>query len=160
VPPRLVELERQVLKCALQRPETVGKDFDELGSSAFLVAVHQQLSEAILRAGGATAAKAGPAWPQLVAEHLPPGSEARAAVNAMAVEPLLAHSDRQDAYAVAVVASLGEKVLLREIDRLKRRITRLTAENDQDAAGELFPQLTQLEARHRELKAKAIGGEA
>jgi DNA primase len=159
VPAKLVALEREVLKGALQLPETVGKDFDELGRGAFLAAVHQQLSEAIQRCGGATGAKSGAAWPQAVAQELPDGSEARAAVNALAVEPLRERPDRQERYASAVVTSLAEKVLSREIATLHSRMQRLTAVGDHDAAGEIAKQLTQLQTRHRELRALANGGE-
>src|SRR5207245_764749 len=81
VPPRLVQAEREVVKAALQLPEVVGKQFDELGDIAFLTALHRQLQLAIAAAGGAAAATSGPSWPAAVAAQLPPESEARAAVN-------------------------------------------------------------------------------
>ncbi|MCW2540648.1 MAG: primase [Frankiales bacterium] len=160
VPPKLVALEREVLKAALQLPGDVGKEFDELGVDAFLMAVHRQLSEAVARAGGATGATAGPAWVDAVSAHLPPESEARGAVNGLAVEPLFERPDRQGRYASAMVTSLSEKVLAREIASVKARIQRLTAVDDHEGATAQFAQLFELERRHRELRDLAIGGEA
>ena len=86
--------EREVIKAALQLPEVVGQQFDELGPQAFLVAVHQQLQAAIAAAGGATAAQPGPVWPARWPSTCRRTREARHAVNALAVEPLRAGPDR------------------------------------------------------------------
>ncbi|MDQ2837655.1 MAG: DNA primase [Actinomycetota bacterium] len=158
VPPRVMQDEREVIKAALQLPDLVGKQFDELGPLAFLVAVHQQLQTAIGAAGGAAAAQTGPSWPAQVAEHLPPDSEARSAVNALAVEPLRSGTDAQPRYAEAMVSNLAEQVVAREVAQLKSRVQRLDA--DSDEVGTLFAQLAQLEQRRRELRLRAIGGES
>jgi DNA primase len=158
VPPRVVQGEREVIKAALQLPDTVGKQFDELGPLAFLVAVHQQLQSAIAAAGGAAAAQSGPSWPAKVADHLPPDSEARSAVNALAVEPLRSGTDAQPRYAEAMVSNLAEQVVAREVAQLKSKLQRL--DGDDAEVGTLFAQLAQLEQRRRELRDRAIGGEA
>jgi DNA primase len=44
---KVSQSEREVIKAALQLPDVVGKQFDELGPGAFLVAVHQQLQAAV-----------------------------------------------------------------------------------------------------------------
>jgi DNA primase len=160
VPAMLARTEREVMKAALQIPESIGKQFDELGEGAFLVAVHQQLQGAIAAAGGAAAATGGAGWAQLVSEHLPPESEARAAVNAFAVEPLRTGADSQLPYAEAMVNSLAEQVLSREVIQLKSRVQRLDAAADAEEQGRLFAQLMHLEQRRRELRARAIGGDA
>ncbi|HTZ43811.1 MAG TPA: DNA primase [Jatrophihabitans sp.] len=160
VPPRLAQAEREVIKAALQLPDVVGKQFDELGELAFLVAVHRQLQLAVAAAGGAAAATGGPAWPAAVADRLPPDSEARASVNALAVEPLRSGADAQARYAEAMVNSLAEQVVAREVAQVKSRLQRLSAEAaDPAELGTLFAQLNQLEQRRRELRARAIGGE-
>jgi len=158
VPARLVQAEREVVKAALQLPDVVGKQFDELGEIAFLTALHRQLQLAIAAAGGAAAATAGPSWPAAVAAQLPPDSEARAAVNALAVEPLRSGADTQPRYAEAMVNSLAEQVVAREVAQLKSRLQRLPA--DSAELGPLFGQLAQLEQRRRELRSRAIGDEA
>jgi len=158
VPPRVAQAEREVIKAVLQLPDVVGKQFDELGELAFLVAVHRQLQLAIASAGGAAAAAPGPSWPAAVADRLPPDSEARASVNALAVEPLRSGADAQARYAEAMVNSLAEQVVAREVAQLKSRLQRLTA--DSAEVGTLFAQLNQLEQRRRELRLRAIGGEA
>ena len=107
VPPKVGQAEREVIKAALQLPEVVAEQFDQLGPQAFLTAVHQQLQAAIAAAGGAAAGRTGPAWVERVAEHLPPDSEARAAVNALAVEPLRSGTDAQSRYAEAMVVQPG-----------------------------------------------------
>ena len=158
VDPRLAGTEREVIKAALQLPDVVGKAFDELGPMAFLLAVHQQLQSAIAAAGGAAAASTGPSWPALVAEQLPDGSEARSAVNALAVEPLRSGADAQARYAEAMVNSLAEQVVAREVVQLKSKLQRLPG--DSEEVGAVFAQLAQLEQRRRELRSRAIGGEA
>jgi DNA primase len=160
VPPRVSQAEREVIKAALQLPDAVGKQFDELGPKAFLVAVHQQLQAAIAAAGGAVAAQTGPSWPALVAEHLPPESEARMAVNALAVEPLRAQSDRMRGYAAAMVASLANAVIEREIVQLKALLQRADSNGDRDEVERLHPRLIELELKQREIQQRAIGGEA
>ncbi|HEX2902927.1 MAG TPA: DNA primase [Jatrophihabitans sp.] len=157
VHPKLAAAEREVVKAALQLPDVVGKAFDELGPGAFLVAVHQQLQAAVGAAGGAASATGGPSWPASVAEQLPAGSEARAAVNALAVEPLRSGADAQARYAEAMVNSLAEQVVAREVAQLKSQLQRLPA--DSAELGTVFGQLNQLEQRRRELRARAIGGE-
>ncbi len=160
VPAKVGQAEREVIKAALQVPDMVGKQFDELGSMAFLVAVHQQLQAAIAAAGGAAAAQPGPAWVQRVGEHLPPESEAHVAVNALAVEPLRSGTDTQQLYAEAMVVNLAEQVVARDVAQLKSRVQRLDPVADAEEQSRLFEQLTQLEQRRRELRSRAIGGES
>jgi DNA primase len=160
VPARVSMAEREVIKAALQLPDAVGKQFDELGPGAFLVAVHQQLQAAIAAAGGATAAQAGPGWPAAVAEQLPPESQARHAVNALAVEPLRAQPDRMAGYAAAMVASLANAVIEREIGQLKGLLQRADSNGERDEVERLHPRLIELELKQREVQQRAIGGEA
>ncbi len=160
VPPKVSQAEREVIKAALQLPEVVAEQFDELGPLAFLTAVHQQLQTAIAAAGGAAAGHTGPAWVEQVSEHLPPGSEARAAVNALAVEPLRSGTDAQPRYAEAMVVNLAEQVVAREVAQLKSKVQRLDAASDAEEQGRLFGQLMQLEQRRRALRSRAIGGES
>ncbi|MDQ1745097.1 MAG: primase [Pseudonocardiales bacterium] len=160
VPPKVGQAEREVIKAALQLPEVVAEQFDQLGPQAFLTAVHQQLQAAIAAAGGAAAGRTGPVWVERVAEHLPPGSEARAAVNALAVEPLRSGTDVQSRYAEAMVVNLAEQVVAREVAQLKSRVQRLDAAGDAEEQGRLFGQLMELEQRRRALRVRAIGGEA
>ena len=160
VPPKVGQAEREVIKAALQLPEVVAEQFDQLGPQAFLTAVHQQLQAAVAAAGGAAAGRTGPAWVERVAEHLPPESEARAAVNALAVEPLRSGTDAQSRYAEAMVINLAEQVVAREVAQLKSKVQRLDAASDAEEQGRLFGQLMQLEQRRRALRVKAIGGEA
>jgi DNA primase len=154
---KVSQSEREVIKAALQLPDVVGKQFDELGPGAFLVAVHQQLQAAVAAAGGAAAASPGPVWVASVAECLPPESEARAAVNALAVQPLQASTDGQARYAAAMVNNLAEQVVAREVAQLKSRVQRLDSSTDADEQGRLFGLLNQLEQRRRELRSRAIG---
>ncbi|MBV9820921.1 MAG: DNA primase [Actinobacteria bacterium] len=160
VPPQVGRVEREVIKAALQLPEVVAEQFDQLGQQAFLTAVYQQLQGAIAAAGGAASGRTGPAWTERIAEHLPPESEARAAVNALAVEPLRSGTDAQPRYAEAMVVSLAEQVVGREVAQLKSKVQRLDAVGDAEEQGRLFGQLMQLEQRRRALRVKAIGGEA
>ncbi|HEV2887850.1 MAG TPA: DNA primase [Jatrophihabitans sp.] len=156
VPPKVGQAEREVIKAALQLPDVVAEQFDQLGPMAFMTAVHQQLQAAIAAAGGAASGRTGPAWVERVAEHLPPGSEARAAVNALAVEPLRSGSDAERRYAEAMVVNLAEQVVAREVAQLKSKVQRLDAVGDAEEQSRLFGQLTQLEQRRRALRDRAI----
>jgi DNA primase len=160
VPSRVVQAEREVIKAALQLPDVVGVQFDELGNNAFLVAVHQQLQVAVASAGGATPARSGPAWPAQVAEQLPPDSEARIAVNALAVEPLRVQPDRAASYAMAMVASLANSVIEKEIGQLKAVLQRAESNGEAVEVQRLHPRLIELELKQREIKLRAIGGES
>jgi DNA primase len=159
VPPKLAALEREVLKSALQLPATVGATFDGFGEDAFLVPLHRELAGAIARCGGASGAVAGPEWTERVTAELADGTAAREAVVALTVEPLRERPEHQDRYAAAVVTSLAEKIMAREIAQLRSRMQRLSAADDHAGAGEVMIKLIDLERSHRELRAMAIGGE-
>ena len=160
VPPRLAQAEREVIKAALQAPDVVGAQFDELDASAFLVAVHRQLRQAIAAAGGAATAAPGPAWAQRVSAQLPEDSQVRSAVSALAVEPLRCKVDEQARYAEAMTVNLAEQVIAREVAQVKSKVGRLDPVAEAEQQGELYARLLQLEQRRRELRAKAIGGES
>jgi DNA primase len=159
VPPRLAHLEREVLKAVLQYPATVGTQFDVLGPIAFQVALHRQLQQAIASAGGATSETAGPAWLDRIAEHLPPDAEARTSLNALAVETLREKPERQPRYAEAMVVSLADKVVAREVAELKSKVQRLFAVGDHDEAGRVHSELVERERQYRQLRERAIGGQ-
>jgi DNA primase len=156
VPRQVASIEREALKAVLQLPAAVAKDFDELGDQAFLVAVHGQIQQAIARSGGAAQGVTGPAWIELVSDHLPAESEARGAVIALAVEPMRAPEDGQLRYAKAMVDSLAEQAVSREVARVKSRVQRLDA-SDLTGQEQLFAELMELEKRRRDLRARAIG---
>jgi len=158
VSPRLAEQEREVLKAALQLPDIAGKAFDELGTGAFLVAVHQVLAAAIAASGGASGQVAGATWYERIAQHLSEGSEARALLAGLGVEALRAQAGREQQHAEAMVAFLAEQVVSREIAQLKSKVQRMDTAGA-DEQGRVFAQLMQLEQRRRDLKARAIGGE-
>lgn len=80
-------------------------------------------------------------------------------VNALTVEPLRSGTDAQSRYAEAMVNSLAEQVVARQVANLKSRVQRLDANADADEQGRLFAELMQLEQRRRELRLRAIGGE-
>jgi DNA primase len=155
---KVAQTEREVLKAVLQLPQVIGAQFDTLGADAFLIAVHQQLHAAISAAGGASDAVAGPGWVQAVMAHLPPESEARAAVNALAVEALFEKADQQPGYARAMVGSLGELVLGREMAVLRSRLQRAEAAGEAAEAASCNAELLRLEQRRRELRDQAVGG--
>jgi DNA primase len=156
VPPKLAQDEREVIKAGLQLPDVVGGPFDELGTGAFMVALHQQLYTAMVAAGGAKGNTGGAVWVQKVREYLPPESEAYAAVNALAVESLRSGADGQARYAEAMVHNLAEHALAREVARVKSQVQRT---DDPGEQGRLFGRLVELEQRRRELRSRAIGGE-
>ena len=82
------------------------------------------------------------------------------AVNALAVEPLRAQPDRMRGYAAAMVASLANAVIEREIGQLKALLQRADSNGDRDEVERLHPRLIELELKQREIQLRAIGGEA
>jgi DNA primase len=155
----VIQLEREVLKLAVQRPALCGPAFDALGTESFTAPVHASVFGLIARCGGAGSAAGGREWAgQLLAAA--PDDRARGFVTRLAVEPLrVPRSDGEaDArYAEAVLARVEELSVSREIAVIKSRLQRLSPVDETAGYNRMFGDLVSLEQRRKALSERAAG---
>jgi DNA primase len=154
----VVNIERQALKLAVQRPALCGPGFDELGPGIFTAPAHAAVRDLIAGCGGVTAARSAREWAERL-RAAAPNDNARDFLTRLAVEPLEAPglSAEPDArYAEAVLARVEELAVSREIAETKRRLQRLSPVTDPDY-NRMFGDLVALEQRKKVLSERAAG---
>jgi DNA primase len=153
----VVEVEREVLKLAVQRPAMCGPEFDALGADAFTAPVHSALFTLIAACGG-TAASGGSAreWVTRLRDAAP-NERAQTFVTALAVEPLRRHDEPDAKYADIELAKVGELAVSREITVVKSRLQRINPVEEQAGYNRIFGDLVALETRRRALLDRAAG---
>ncbi len=152
----VVQVERETLKLAVQRPGLLGPGFDAMPAEALTVPAHAAVRALIAEMGG-TAAATGPGWAGRLHDAAP-NDEIRSLVTGLAVEPLRSAGDPDDRYAQAVLSRLQEIQVTREITKLQSKLRRLNPVDDQEAYNRLFGDLVALEQQRRVLRERAIGG--
>jgi DNA primase len=154
----VVQLERQVLQLAVQRPGLCGPEFDALGADAFIVPVHQAVF-ALIAACGGTAAGGGSAkeWAARLREEAP-NERAQAFVTGLAVETLVITGEPDAKYADITLARMGELAVSREIAVVKSRLQRMNPLEEQVKYNRMYGDLIALEIRRRALIDRAAGG--
>jgi DNA primase len=154
----VVQLERQALQLAVQRPGLCGPEFDALGADAFTVPVHRAVF-ALIAACGGTAAGGGSAkqWAARLREEAP-NERAQAFVTGLAVEPLVITGEPDPKYADTTLARMGELSVSREIAVVKSRLQRMNPLEEQVRYNRMYGDLIALEARRRALIDRAAGG--
>ncbi len=154
----VVQVEREVLKLAVQRPALCGPEFDALGADAFTAPVHSAVFTLIAACGG-TSRGGGSAreWAaQLRAAA--PNERAQAFVTALAVEPLKIDGEPDVKYADVLLAKVGELAVSREIASVKARLQRMNPVEEQAGYNRMFGDLVGLEKRRKALLDRAAGG--
>jgi DNA primase len=155
----VIQVEREALKLAVQRPALCGPAFDALDAGCFTVPVHAAVFGLIAQCGGAGRAAGGREWAeQLLAAA--PDDRARGFVTRLAVEPLrVPRSDGEaDArYAEAVLARVEELSVSREIAVIKSRLQRLNPVDETAGYNRMFGDLVSLEQRRKVLSDRAAG---
>jgi DNA primase len=155
----VIQLEREVLKLAVQRPALCGPAFDALGAESFTAPVHASVFGLIARCGGAGSAAGGREW----AEQLlgaAPDDRARGFVTRLAVEPLRVprlDGEADARYADAVLARVEELSVSREIAAIKSRLQRLNPVDETAGYNRMFGDLVSLEQRRKGLSERAAG---
>ena len=155
----VVNVERQALKLAIQRPALCGPAFDELAGATFTVPAHAALRDLIAECGGVSAARSPREW----AEELrgaAPNDNARGFVTRLAVEPIEAPglaAEPDARYAEAVLARVEELSVSREIAAIKSRLQRLSPVTEQSEYNRMFGDLVALEQRRKVLAERAGG---
>jgi DNA primase len=155
----IIQVEREALKLAVQRPALCGPAFDALGAECFTAPVHAAVFGLIADCGGAGQAAGGREW----AERLrggAPDDRARGIVTRLAVEPLWVPSADGEAdarYADSVLARLEELSVSREIARIKSRLQRMNPVDESSAYNRMFGDLVALEQRKKTLHDRSGG---
>jgi DNA primase len=152
----VVQLERQVLQLAVQRPGLCGPEFDALGADAFTVPAHRAVFTLIAGCGGTAAGGSAREWAARLREQAP-NERAEAFVTGLAVEPLVVAGEPDAKYADIVLARVGELTVSREISAVKARLQRMNPMEEQAAYNRMFGDLVTLEARRRTLVDRATG---
>jgi len=149
-------VEREALKLAVQRPQLTGGLFDHLSEQWFTVPAHRQVRVTVALAGGAAGRPEGGGWVQALLDSSP-DDEVRAAVHALAVEPIRYVGDDEGRYATAVLARVQELAVSRELAEAKGTLERTNPEQAGESYTRLFGRVVELEARKRTLRAQAAG---
>ncbi len=154
----VVNLERQGLKLAIQRPALCGPVFDALPPEAFSVPVHRAVREIISSCGGVAGAKSAREWAAQLIDAAP-NDRAREFLTRLAVESI--ETPRKDGepdarFAEAVLAQVEDLAVSRQIAELKSRLQRLSPVDTKDY-NRTFGDLVALEQRHKALMGRASG---
>ncbi|HXW88156.1 MAG TPA: DNA primase [Streptosporangiaceae bacterium] len=156
----VVNVERQALKLAIQRPALCGPTFDELAPSVFTVPAHAAIRELIAASGGVASAHSAREWSDRLLAAAP-NDAARGFVTRLAVEPIEVpgRTGEPDAtFAEKVLAQVEELAVHREIVSVKSRLQRLSPVTE-PAYNRMFGDLVALEQRHKVLLERATGGQ-
>jgi DNA primase len=155
----VVQVEREALKLAVQRPALCGPAFDALGAECFTAPVHAAVFGLIAECGGTAQTGSGREWAETLRVGAP-DDRARGFVTRLAVEALrVPRSDGEaDArYAEAVMARVEELSVSREIARIKSRLQRMNPVDEVSAYNRMFGDLVALEQRKKTLTDRSGG---
>ncbi len=152
----VVQVEREALKLAVQRPGLCGPEFDALGAEAFTVPVHAAVFRLIAESGGTGVAGGGREWAARLRDEAP-NDRARAFITLLAVEPLKANGEPDVRYVDRVLARVGELAVSREIGAVKSKLQRMNPVQQQVPYNQLFGDLVGLEQRRKALLDRAAG---
>jgi DNA primase len=155
----LIQVEREALKLAVQRPALCGPAFDVLGPAAFTAEPHAAVRELIDGCGGTRGAAGVQEWVARLRDAAA-DDRVRGFVTRLAVEPLRvprADGEPDARYADAVLARVEELAVSRRIAEVKSRLQRLNPVEAQSEYNRVFGDLVALEQRRKALVEKAAG---
>ena len=144
-----LQVEREALKLALQRPALLGPAFDALDPLAFTHVAYGEVRDAVAKAGGTGSTAGGDAWITSVHESAV-DDRVRALVTELVVEPVLAVNEPNQRYASAQLAQLRVRALDRQIAEVKSRLQRINPVEQTTAYNRLFGDLIALEKSRRD----------
>ncbi|HUZ35026.1 MAG TPA: DNA primase [Streptosporangiaceae bacterium] len=154
----VIQVEREALKLAIQRPALCGPAFDAIDQAAFTAAQHTEVRELIAVCGGTGGAGNAQEWTARLRDKAPE-DRTRAFVTQLAVEILRvprADGEPDARYADAVLARVEELAVSRSIATVKSRLQRLSPV-DNPEYNRTFGDLVALEQRRKALLEKAAG---
>jgi DNA primase len=155
----VVQVEREALKLAIQRPALCGPAFDAIDRVAFTAQRHAAVRDLVTACGGTGGAGNAQEWAALLRRSAP-DDRTRSFVTQLAVEPLRvprADGEPDARYADAVLARVEELAVSRSITTVKSRLQRLNPVDGQAAYNRTFGDLVALEQRRKALLEKAAG---
>ncbi|HTA10331.1 MAG TPA: DNA primase, partial [Streptosporangiaceae bacterium] len=155
----IVNVERQALKLAIQRPALCGPAFDELPSAVFSVPAHAAVCELIAASGGVSSARSPREWSERL-RTAAPNDNARGFVTRLAVESIEvpgASGEPDAKFAEAVLARVEELAVSRDIASIKSRLQRLSPVAEQADYNRMFGDLVAFEQRRKVLSERAAG---
>ena len=155
----VIQVEREALKLAVQRPALCGPAFDVLGPAAFTAPPHAAVRELIDACGGARGAASAQEWVARLRDAAP-DDQVRGFVTQLAVEALRvprADGEPDSRYADAVLARVEELAVSRRIAEVKSRLQRLNPVEARADYNRTFGDLVALEQRRKALVEKAAG---
>jgi DNA primase len=155
----VIQVEREALKLAVQRPALCGPAFDVLGPAAFTAQPHAAVRELIDGCGGARGAAGAQEWVARLRDAAP-DDQIRGFVTQLAVEALRvprADGEPDTRYADAVLARVEELAVSRRIAEVKSRLQRLNPVDARSEYNRTFGDLVALEQRRKALVEKAAG---
>ncbi len=155
----IVNVERQALKLAIQRPALCGPAFDELPSAIFTVPAHAAVCELIAACGGVTSARSAREWSEQL-RTAAPNDNARGFVTRLAVETIEvpgASGEPDARFAEAVLARVEELAVSRDIASIKSRLQRTSPVAEQADYNRMFGDLVAFEQRRKVLSERAAG---
>jgi DNA primase len=144
-----LQVEREALKVAVQRPALLGPAFDQLDPLAFTHLAYAEVRDAVAKAGGTGSTAGGDAWVNAVLEAAV-DDRVRALITELVVEPILAATEPDERYARAQLAQLRVRAVDRQIADLKSRLQRLNPIEVAPEYNRLFGDLVTLEKRRRD----------
>ena len=149
----VINLERQALKLAIQRPALLGPAFDGMGQDAFTSPPHRAVRELIAGCGGVAAAGPVREWVSRLLGAAP-NDVARMFLTRLAVEPVEApgaDGEPDARFAAGVLARVEELAVSRQIMAVKSRLQRMNPVTEQTGYNRLFGDLVALEQRRKQL---------
>ena len=144
-----LQVEREALKVAVQRPALLGPAFDQLDPLAFTHLAYGEVRDAVAKAGGTGSTAGGDGWVNAVLEAAV-DDRVRALITELVVEPILAAAEPDERYARAQLAQLRVRALDRQIADVKSRLQRLNPVEVASEYNRLFGDLVMLEKRRRD----------
>jgi DNA primase len=149
---RRFSIERDVLKLALQHPQTLEDAWSDLDPVDFTHPYYRELFEQIDRSGGPQAVRPDALVTALTDPAL------TSLVSALSVEPLHLTDTPDRGVASSYVVRLRELTALRRIDKVKSRLQRMNPVSEATDYNRMFGELVALESHRRSLRETAIGG--
>ncbi len=154
----VIQVEREALKLAVQRPALCGPAFDAIDPDSFTAAPHAAVRALIDTCGGTGAVTDARKWVSRLRDTAP-DDQTRGYVTRLAVEPLRvprADGEPDARYADAVLARLEEIAVSRRISEIKSRLQRLNPV-ESAAYNRTFGDLVAMEQRRKSLLERAAG---
>ena len=143
----------------MQHPLVVGRAAKDVDADDFTHPTYRGVWEAVSACGGPSAAPGNDVWVAKLQENVAAPAVAQA-LNALAVEPLLSMKEPNDAYVAAHVYRLQEVTVMRRIADVKSKLQRTNPVEHATEYNRMFGELVALEQHRRNLRERAIGGEA